>query len=61
MKSLAQKIQQCEGLLGTKDVTAWESDFLQSVIDRSNGGRDTTRLTEKQAEVVERIYGKHFA
>lgn len=61
MKSLAQKIKQCAGLIGTTDVTAWESDFLQSVVDRSNDGADTTRLSDKQAEVVERIFGKHFA
>lgn len=61
MKSLGQKIKQCEGLIGTGDVSAWEAEFLQSVVDRSNSGEDTTRLSPKQVEVVDRIYGKHFA
>lgn len=61
MKSLAQKIKQCEGLIGTRDVTDWEGEFLQSVVDRSSAGEDTTRLSPKQVEVVERIYSKHFA
>lgn len=61
MKSLGQKIKQLDGLIGTKDVTDWESEFLQSVVDRSNCGNDTTRLTHKQVEVAERIYAKHFA
>jgi hypothetical protein len=61
VKSLAQKIKQCEGLIGTSDLSAWEAEFMQSVVDRSSGGADTTRLSAKQVEVVERIFGKHFA
>jgi hypothetical protein len=61
MKSLAQMIKQCSGLIGTKDATDWESDFLRSVVDRSGNGEYTPRITEKQAEVIERIYKKHFA
>lgn len=61
MKSLGQKIQQLNGLIGTKDVSEWESEFLQSVVDRSNCGQDTTRLSAKQVEIAERIYAKHFA
>jgi hypothetical protein len=61
MKSLGQKIQQLDCLIGTKDVTAWESEFLQSVVDRSDCGNDTAKLSAKQVEVAERIYEKHFA
>jgi hypothetical protein len=61
MKSLGQKIKQCGGLIGTPDVSEWEGNFLESVLERSGDGADTTRLSEKQVEVVERIYSKHFA
>jgi hypothetical protein len=61
MKSLGQKIQQLEGLIGTKDLSTWENDFLQSVLERSNHGKNTPALSERQAEVAERIWGKHFA
>lgn len=61
MKSLGQKIKQCGGLIDTADVSAWENEFLQSVVSRTNDGADTARLTEKQVECVERIYSKHFA
>jgi hypothetical protein len=61
MKSIAQKLQQCEGLIGTKDVTDWESEFLGSVLERSNGGKDTTTLTTRQVDVIEGIYRRNFA
>ncbi len=61
MKSLRQKIAQLEGLIGTTDVTDWEDGFLRSLIDRTARGEHTAELTEKQLDVIERIYGKHFA
>lgn len=62
MKSLAQKLAQCEGLIDTTDLNPFENGFLKGVTDtvRERGG-DTTRLSEKQVDVIERIYGKHFA
>ena len=44
-----------------KDVTPWEDQFLQSVLEKTAQGDNTTSLTEKQIGVLERIYGKHFA
>lgn len=61
MKSLGTKIQQCEGLLGTKDVNEWQDNFLRNMLDLTNGGADTTRLSPKQAAIVEQIYERHFA
>lgn len=61
MKSLGQKLQQCSGLLGTRDLTQWEEEFLQGVMDRTEGGTSTSAVTDKQAGVIERIYAKHFA
>lgn len=40
MKSLGQKIKQCGGLIDTADVSAWENEFLQSVVSRTNDGAD---------------------
>lgn len=61
MKSLGQKIQQCEGLLGTSDLSAWEEGFLQGVVERTSKGADTTSLTAKQVDVIEKLHAKHFA
>lgn len=59
--SLGTKIRQVHGLLGTKDVNAWETDFIESVWAWSAQGADTRTLTGKQIEVIERIWGKHFS
>ena len=61
MKSIGQKIMQLEGLGGTSAVTDWEADFIESVVEKTDGGKNTTNLTEKQLSVIDRIYGKHFA
>lgn len=60
MKSLGQKIKQITALIGTKDVSPWEESFLESIKKQTSDGEFSTRLTANQAEVVERIYEKHF-
>lgn len=60
MKSVLQKLSQCAGLIDTKDVSEWENGFLKNVVERCESD-DTTVLTEKQVEVLDRIYNKHFA
>ncbi|OQA34015.1 MAG: hypothetical protein BWY57_00812 [Betaproteobacteria bacterium ADurb.Bin341] len=59
--SIGSMIRQISGLSGTKDVTEWESGFIANIVDKTFDGRDTTMLTGKQVETVERIYSKHFA
>lgn len=61
MKSVGQKIQQLEGLLGTTDVTAWEGEFIAGIVERTENGAKTTRLSERQVDVIDKIYDKHFA
>ena len=61
MKSLGQKIMQLDGLAGRHDTTAWEHDFIVSILEKTDTGRNTTALTEKQADAVERLWKKHFA
>lgn len=59
MKSLGAMIQQIDGLRDA-DFTAWELEFFDSVLIRSKHGKETSKLSEKQVECVERIYKKHF-
>lgn len=61
MKSLGQKIAQLEGLIDTRDVSPWESGFLRSIIEKTGAGKNTTALTDRQVEVAERIWARHFA
>jgi len=57
MKSVRAMIDQLEGLLGTEDVNEWESGFIASMVER----RDSLTLSAKQVEMIDKLYGKHFA
>jgi hypothetical protein len=59
--SLGAKIKQLGGLVGTRDINAWETDFIRSVVGWSKNGEDTRGITEKQIAVIDRIYERHFA
>ncbi len=61
MASLTTMVKQLSGLVDTKDVSDWENDFLQSIMRSTREGDNTTVLTEKQIDVVERIFKKHFS
>lgn len=56
MKSVAQMIEQLDGLLGTKDLSDWEQGFVETLVERKG-----SPLSDKQTEIMERIYRKHFA
>lgn len=54
MISVATMKAQVCGMIGTKDLTEWETEFAESIEHRQ-------ALTDKQAECLERIWKKHFA
>lgn len=60
MKSIGAMIMQLSALTGSSDLNQWEHDFVVSVTTVTYDGVDTSRITEKQIAVVERIYRKHF-
>jgi len=60
MKSIGQMIDQLDGMLGTKDLTQWEDQFLTHITEQTNCGINTGSLSEKQVAIIERIYRKHF-
>lgn len=60
MASLNVMVKKCAGLVGTKDVTDWEDDFLKNIVQRTKEGDDTTSLTEKQIDVLTKIHDKNF-
>lgn len=59
--SIGTMIKRIAGLQGTGDISEWEDNFIGSVIERTDEGNNTTILTAKQVEIVERIHNKHFA
>lgn len=60
MASINNMVKKCEGLVDTKDITDWENTFLKSVIERSQNGKDTSKLSERQVSALINIYNKHF-
>lgn len=61
MTTINTMVKRCSGLIDTSDVSEWENDFLQSIVEKTDDGDDTTSLTERQITVLERIFSKHFA
>jgi hypothetical protein len=61
MTTLNTMVKRVSGLQGTHDVSDWEDEFIASIVEKTRGGDDTSRLSEKQIEVLERIFRKHFA
>lgn len=61
MKSIGAMLQAVSGLLGTKDISEWEAGFIRNCMETSKGGTLTSHLSDKQVEIVETIFSKHFA
>ena len=61
MKSLGTMVQQLEAMLGTNDLTAWEDSFVRNIVERSDHGKQTGKLTINQIARMEELYRKHFA
>ena len=60
--SLGSKIEQLDGLRDTSDLSTWENGFVTGIVERYLvAGRDTRGLTSKQADVIDRIWSKHFS
>lgn len=61
MTSINTMVKRVAGMLGTDDLTDWEEDFVTSINAQTHQGDNTSSLTEKQIESLERIFNKHFA
>lgn len=59
--SVQTMLAQIDGLRGTNDLTEWEADFVQDVVNRTGSGAQVQPLTDKQITVIERIWRKHFS
>lgn len=59
--SIGNMIKSIVGMLGTRDLSTWENSFIRSVAEQSNQGTDTSKLSDKQVEMVDSIFREHFA
>lgn len=48
MTSLNTQVKRVSGLIGTRDLSAWEEDFCISIVRQTKDGDNTSSLTEKQ-------------
>jgi hypothetical protein len=56
--SQKEKLTQVSGMLGTPDLSDWEASFIESL---QRFAKDTTGMSDKQAEKLDQIWSKHFA
>lgn len=59
--SLGAMVKRLAGLVDTCDISDWENQFLKSVLAATRSGDDTRTLTDKQIDVIERIFRNHFS
>jgi len=60
VKSIGAMVQQIEPLLGTEDLNAWERRFVANIVEISDHGRITLKLSINQIARLEELYRKHF-
>ncbi len=58
--SIGSKIKMLSGL-SEQDVSAWEFGFIESICEGTRDGDRTSHLSERQIEIIDRIWLKHFA
>lgn len=58
--STAVMIEKLVGMLGTDDLSDWETCFVLS-LQRKLAECQATSLTERQVETLDRLHSKHFA
>lgn len=61
MPTINTMVKRIAGLQNTSDVNDWEDGFIASVVEQTNDGENTTSLSDRQVECVERIFNKHFS
>lgn len=61
MTTLNTQVKRVAGLLDTKDLNDFEQNFVASINRQTNEGNNTSSLTEKQIDVLERIFNRHFS
>lgn len=64
MVSVKIQIEKCEALIGTSDISDWETEFLKNIVPKAKAQfrlKLASGLSAKQLEILERIHNKHFA
>ncbi len=60
MLSTSQMIDRLSGMVGTNDLSEWETGFVQGLIGRKDAS-EVTKLTARQLEILVQLHDTHFA
>lgn len=60
MASLGTMINKLSTLVGTHDLTDWESNFVRDIAYKTDDGCKTHMLSGDQVEKVQQIWSQHF-
>jgi hypothetical protein len=60
MQTVGNMIRQLEGLLGTRDATEKNQDFIRKVVELTQHGKKTSVLTPAQTSYVESLWKQHY-
>ncbi|WP_349609073.1 hypothetical protein [Cupriavidus sp. DF5525] len=58
--STTTMIKRLSGLLGTRDLSGWEQDFVRKLAEQAQAGQ-VTQLTGAQVDKLDELHGRHFA
>lgn len=58
--SIGKMVKSLLEMIGTGELTTYDQSFIRSAAEQSNQGADTSRLSDKQVEIVDTIFRKHF-
>ena len=59
--SIGEMLREIDKLCGLNTVSRWEESFIEGMMKESDNGADTAKLSEKQVELIDTIFHKHFA
>jgi hypothetical protein len=59
--SVGTMLKRLAGLVDTKDLSVWETNFVRDQLMRTDQGARTAHLSGNQVSKIEQIFSKHFA
>jgi hypothetical protein len=60
-RSLGAKLERLHALCETHDLTDWEQGFVSDLWVYSAHGQRTSWMSERQVEILGRVYARHFS
>jgi hypothetical protein len=60
MISVNQMVRDLESMLDSWKLSDWDANFIATVSKQSEGGKDTSQLSDRQLELIDDMHKKHF-